>query len=101
MYKAVISCGDIKEIKHFLAEKHYQESKRVILKQKENYPEDFPNGDETEEMVKYVECVDLVDILNQTFHDYGDETVLHLASRLGQTDNVRTLLEAGADPTIK
>ena len=46
-------------------------------------------------------CVNMVDILNQTFQDYSDETVLHLASRLSQTDTLRILLEAGADPTVK
>ena len=43
---------------------------------------------------------DLKNILNEVFEDYG-ETVLHLASRLSQTETLRILLEAGADPTIK
>ncbi|CAB3984687.1 Ankyrin repeat and zinc finger domain-containing 1, partial [Paramuricea clavata] len=44
------------------------------------------------------ECVQ--DILNQSFESY-DETLLHLASRLGQADIVNILLEAGGNPTIK
>lgn len=44
------------------------------------------------------ECVQ--DILNQSFESY-DETLLHLASRLGQADIVNILLEAGGNPTVK
>ena len=40
------------------------------------------------------------DILNQSFESYN-ETVLHLASRLGHADIVKTLLEAGGNPTVK
>jgi hypothetical protein len=40
------------------------------------------------------------DIFNLSFESY-DGTVLHLASRLGQADIVKILLEAGGNPTVK
>ena len=40
------------------------------------------------------------DMINQRFETYN-ETILHLASRLGQADIVKILLEAGANPTLK
>lgn len=43
-------------------------------------------------------CVE--DVINQRFESYH-ETLLHLASRLGQADVVKILLEAGANPTLK
>ena len=39
-------------------------------------------------------------MINQRFETYN-ETILHLASRLGQADIVKILLEAGANPTLK
>ena len=40
------------------------------------------------------------DILNQSFGSYN-ETVLHLSSRLGHADIVKTILEAGGNPAVK
>lgn len=110
----VIRSGNVEETKRVLEEirKHDQED------DEKNDPNNFPpesDGIESKmkEMMKNdcitrdIEqsfddlCVNMVDILNQTFQDYNDETVLHLASRLSQTDTLRILLEAGADPTVK
>ena len=46
------------------------------------------------------EGVKLQHILNQCFESYG-ETTLHVASRLGHSNIVRILLEAGGNPTVK
>ena len=98
----VIRSGNVEETKRVLEEirKHDQED------DEKNDPNNFPpesDGIESKmkEMMKNDLCVNMVDILNQTFQDYSDETVLHLASRLSQTDTLRILLEAGADPTVK
>lgn len=40
-------------------------------------------------------------LLNQRFESYSHETILHLASRLGNGSMVKTLLEYGGDPTLK
>lgn len=50
-----------------------------------------------EDTTEYL-CVQ--DMINQRFETYN-ETILHLASRLGQADIVKILLEAGANPTLK
>ncbi|XP_070576390.1 uncharacterized protein [Ptychodera flava] len=43
--------------------------------------------------------INVLDVLNHVNTDYG--TVLHLASKQGHADVARTLLAAGADPSIK
>ena len=45
------------------------------------------------------DCVEDI-LLNQSFESYN-ETVLHLASRLGHADIVNILLEAGGNPAVK
>ena len=41
------------------------------------------------------------DLINQRFENYSNETMLHLASRLGHADIVKILLESGGNPTVK
>lgn len=85
------------ELKHEYSEIKYTDKCDDATKEsKTNFYEESCDDEEQ----RLGKCCCVQTMLNEKFESYG-ETILHLASRLGQADIVKILLEAGGNPSIK